>query len=102
MSLLQNSNAVTPSDDGFVLKSFRFDGTSYVDRTPTAVSNRRIWTISAWVKRGNISDNAGIMGTVETGGAGSSAEQMIRLLFNANDTLGIHTCLLYTSDAADE
>ena len=35
-------------------QSLRFDGSSYLSRTPTTAGNRKTWTWSGWVKRGNI------------------------------------------------
>ena len=38
--------------------SLRFDGTSdYLTRTPSTAGNRKTWTWSGWVKRGNLNDN---------------------------------------------
>lgn len=31
--------------------SLRFDGSSYLSRTPTTVGNRKTWTFSCWIKR---------------------------------------------------
>ena len=44
----------TPSE-GFELKSCRFEdgGPAYMDRTPSVAGNRKTWTWSSWVKRGN-------------------------------------------------
>jgi len=54
MSLLQNSNAI--SSGGYNLTDsvrFRSSASSYLSRTPTTASNRKTWTMSMWVKRGN-------------------------------------------------
>ena len=54
MSLLSIAGA-TPSDEGFELKSVRFDSDSdpLLTRTPTVDGNRRTWTFSCWVKTSN-------------------------------------------------
>ena len=54
MSLLQNSNAI--SSGGYDLTDsvrFRSSASAYLSRTPTTASNRKTWTMSMWVKRGN-------------------------------------------------
>lgn len=50
-------------------QSLRFeDGDSaYMTRTPASAGNRRIWTFSAWIKRGNITSNQGIFGAESSG-----------------------------------
>ena len=52
MSLLQNSNAVTPSGGYDIDYSCRFNepDSPYLSRTPASASNRKTWTISCWVK----------------------------------------------------
>ena len=35
-------------------QSLRFDGSSYLSRTPSVAGNRTTWTFSTWVKRGNL------------------------------------------------
>ena len=46
----------TPSD-GFELKSARFDGSdAYLERTFLVAGNRRTYTMSCWVKRGDIAE----------------------------------------------
>ena len=53
----------TPSDDGFVLKSGRFDGTGagsggdYLSKTNVGQGNGT-WTMSTWVKLGKLSDGS--------------------------------------------
>ncbi len=38
---------------------FNDDDSPYLSRTPSGTGNRRTWTMSFWVKRGNISGNVG-------------------------------------------
>ena len=61
-------------------QSLRFeDGSSaYLSRTPASAGNRRTWTFSAWVKRGNISE--GYLFGVE----GADTNNRSRLGFNAS------------------
>ncbi|MCS5550601.1 MAG: hypothetical protein NZ811_03680, partial [Gammaproteobacteria bacterium] len=33
---------------------FNDDDSAYLSRTPTTAGNRKTWTFSAWVKRGNL------------------------------------------------
>jgi len=40
--------------------SLRFDGSSYLSRTPSTAGNQKTWTFSFWAKRGNTGNN-GIM-----------------------------------------
>ena len=49
--------------NGVATQSLRFeDGdSSYLLRTPGSASNTRIFTISMWVKRGNLSSNQNLM-----------------------------------------
>ena len=49
-----NSAADTAYD---VDNSCRFDGTSYLHKTPTSAGNRRTWTYSLWVKRDKLGTN---------------------------------------------
>ena len=54
MSLLSIAGA-TPSDEGFELKSARFDGgDARLERTFPVAGNRRTNTLSVWVKRGKL------------------------------------------------
>ena len=55
MSLLQNSNAI-PQLGGYNLTDsvrFRESASAYLSKTFSSASNRKTWTWSAWVKRGN-------------------------------------------------
>ena len=61
-----NSDSVRAGASGAVTAAYtieqscRFndDDTAYLKRTPLVAGNRRTWTWSAWVKRGNISSGA--------------------------------------------
>ena len=56
MSLI-NSTAIPSGATGYDLdQSLRFnnDDSAYLTRTPASAGNRRTWTWSGWVKRGNL------------------------------------------------
>ena len=60
MSIIK-SNAVAPPPSGGLssiseMNSLRFDGSSYLSKTPTTAGNRKTWTWSGWVKIGNPND----------------------------------------------
>ena len=76
MALLQNSNAVTPADSGFELKSGRFDrqGSSYLHRSPTATGSTTTGTQSWWFKRSGISTDQRMWATYE--GSSSARSQI--------------------------
>jgi hypothetical protein len=72
----------TASDSGFELKSVRFndDDSAYLSRTPTSVGNRKTWTFSCWLKRGNIGVNMDIFHAYTSG-------DRSQLLIASDDTL---------------
>lgn len=41
---------IFPSPENDVLSGLRFDGSSYLTRTPTTAGNRKTWTFSVWAK----------------------------------------------------
>ena len=75
----------TPSDDAVESKSVRFeDGDSaYLSWTPTIEGNRKTYTLSCWVKRGELTTSQCIFSA--SGGGG------------VDDGIQFHSCLLYTS-----
>ena len=60
---------------------FNDDESQYLSWTPAAAGNRKTWTWSGWVKRGNLGIDTRILGTTYT----STSEFYIR--FKSNDTL---------------
>ena len=56
MSLLQNSNAISTGGGYNLTDSLRFrsSASSYLSWTPASAGNRKTWTWSGWVKRGNL------------------------------------------------
>lgn len=74
-------------------QSLRFeDGDSaYLTLTPTSAGNRRTWTFSTWIKRGNITSNQGIFGAESSGdrlvlGFGFSGSDQIRFYCQSPST----------------
>ena len=59
--------------------SLRFDGSSYLSRTPTTAGNQKTWTWSSWVKRTSTSTGAEVLFQV---GIGSD---YIWFLYSANN-----------------
>jgi hypothetical protein len=51
---------IFPSPENDVLSGLRFDGSSYLTRTPTAAGNRKTWTWSGWVKLGLLGQTNGM------------------------------------------
>jgi hypothetical protein len=68
--------------------SLRFDGSSYLSRTPSTAGNRKTWTWSGWVKLGNLSSDKNIfggnLGSQIDGGVTLSNSNNIGLSFNGN------------------
>ena len=61
--------------------SLRFDDGSYLSRTPTTAGNRKTWTWSGWVKRGNLGSVQGIFE------ANHTKDDNTTLVFETADTL---------------
>ena len=68
-----------------IKRSLRFndDDNAHLSRTPSSASNRKTWTISAWVKRGNLAGNTQIMFHAYDG----SASRRFQLAFNTDNKL---------------
>ena len=66
-------------------RSLRFndDDNAHLSRTPSGSGNRKTWTISAWVKRGNLAGNTQIMFHAYDG----SASRRFQFAFNTDDKL---------------
>ena len=79
MSIIgSNILAGASGSQGFdIQRSLRFnDGDSaYLNRTPSSAGNRKTWTWSGWVKRGNLN---GVQQTLFSGGGASPAYDAIR------------------------
>ncbi len=100
MSLLQNSNAISDSNGPptpstpFTGGALRFDktNTSYLSRTFPTAGNLTKWTISMWVKRGNLSNGVDkqILFSAGTPGVPSSYEQWAQVGFDINGELCLY------------
>ena len=68
-------------------RSFRFNSASstHLERTPSSAGNRKVWTWSAWVKRGNLGLNTA---TLFHAYDGSSSNRAV-INFQSDDTLNI-------------
>ena len=74
--------------DYIIESSLRFNDndSAYLSRTPSVAGNRKTWTWSGWVKRGNLSGvRRGIFTKVDTGGG-----VYWGIEFGANDTIAIY------------
>jgi len=74
MSIL-NSGIVPVGSTGYDIdNSLRFndDDSAYLSRTPSSAGNRKTWTWSGWVKRGNLTTGQKLFaaGTADTNGTG--------------------------------
>ena len=58
MALIQSTAIPSGATDYELEQSLKFndDDTPYLERTPTSSGNRKTWTFSAWVKRGDADD----------------------------------------------
>ena len=56
MAILSNTALANPSRGYDIEQSLRFEdgGPAYLSRTPSSAGNRKTWTWSSWVKRGNL------------------------------------------------
>lgn len=72
--------------DGYnIERSLLFDGASYLSRTPGSAGNRKTWTWSGWVKRGNIGAGAALFSAV------SGATQQSTIFFRSTDDLQFYS-----------
>ena len=49
---------------------FRSSASAYLSRTPATAGNRKTWTFSCWLKRGNLTANQQIIGSQPSGTTG--------------------------------
>ena len=79
------SKSSAPASGGLLSKSLRFrsSASAYLSRTPSVAGNRKTWTYSAWVKRGQIGRDQTIFS------AGYSTNPWFILQFDAADTLDV-------------
>ena len=90
MSLIANGAGESAKSfyNGVIESSLRFNPSSshYLNRTPGSTSNRKTFTLSAWVKRGNFPISANIMA------AGTNGDGAMTILgrFDGNDAMVIY------------
>jgi hypothetical protein len=92
--LMAASGAAASLYDYTIDGSLRFndDDSAYLSRTPASAGNRRTWTWSGWIKRGNLGYRT-IFGTGDSP-IGSTNNNLTQLYFQTDDTLRL---LFYTS-----
>lgn len=76
------------SSSGYVIeRSLRFNSASsqYLTRTPSVAGNRKTWTLSTWVKRGQL----GVIQKLFTTGTDISGNNQFSVAFLSSDKLGI-------------
>ena len=68
-------------------QSLRFndDDSAYLSRTPATAGNRKTWTWSGWVKRGNLGSNQGIFTARD-----NSANDFFYIAFSSGDSISIN------------
>jgi hypothetical protein len=82
------SNVIPKLPSGYnIEQSLRFndDDSAYLSRTPSVAGNRKTWTYSTWVKRGNL----GTIQDIFTQGCAANPYYYLRLGFLANNTLEV-------------
>jgi len=93
MSLIKNNALVGASGaTGYMLQRslrFRSSASAYLNRTPASAGNRKTWTWSAWVKRGQFGAEQHLLI------AGTSATDRMQIAFNSSDKL-----IVYHQDAS--
>jgi|DEB0MinimDraft_10_1074344.scaffolds.fasta_scaffold32314_2 hypothetical protein len=92
MSLVSSTAKIT-SNTGFydfpIEQSLRFDGvSSYLSRTPTTTGDRKVFTLSLWIKRGNLAAYGSAYEIFFSVGTGTYD---FRYQFTSNDTLVIYS-----------
>ena len=97
-------------NDGFypteIAQSLRFDGTSYLSRTPSVAGNQKTWTWSSWVKQSSMANASGNQNSLFEAYTDNSNRMGWWFNDNATNTLGIFgmnsggtQVQLYTSQA---
>ena len=106
MPVLQTGLAKSAAADYTIDQSLRFeDGDSaYLSWTPGSAGNRKTWTFSCWVKRGNITSNQGLFGAESSGdrfllGFGESGSDQARF-YNESPAVNIYTNNLFRDASA--
>ena len=104
MAVLQGS-AKSVADGGFypteIAQSLRFNDndSAYLSRTPSVAGNRKTWTFSAWVKRGNISNTQSLFVSGNTGNNYTVIAFLSSDVFYFQHAVSSTTVLEFTSNA---
>tara|TARA_R110002110_G_scaffold349580_2_gene559720 strand:+ start:1505 stop:2965 length:1461 start_codon:yes stop_codon:yes gene_type:complete len=104
MSVFQNNLLMGAASQGAVSvyeieQSIRFDdsGPAFMRRTPGSATNKRTWTYSGWIKRGDQPTNyAPGMLLLQHGNSGTGLQETIRINTASGST---HSTLMYYSDS---
>ena len=112
MAVLQGSAKSVAQDGGFypttIDQSLRFNDndSAYLSRTPIVAGNRKTWTFSAWVKRGNLGVAQAIFGARPSGAAPSyllrfdSGDAITAQWADGVSTINLTTTALYRDPSA--
>ena len=98
--MLSASKTAAPSGGYDISNSLRIrgiDASAYLNRTPASAGNRRTWTYSAWIKRGNITPAAGGQSIFYAGNTTSSPRGGIVFGNAGTDTKLSFNGMLYNS-----
>ena len=89
--------------NGVAKQSLRFDdgSSAYLTRTPSSAGNRKTWTWSGWVKRGNIGGTHIVFSAVNPTFDGITFEQdKLRLTLASGGTAEIETSVVFRDTSA--
>ena len=88
-------------------QSLRFDGSSYLSRTPTTAGNRKTWTWSGWVKRSDVGSSDNLVFQAGSGtpwficGFGANVTNSFFVSFNAGSSgVNFYTDALFRDTSA--
>ena len=103
MSVFQNNLLMGAASQGAVSvyeieQSIRFDdsGPAFMRRTPGSATNKRTWTYSGWIKRGDQPTNyAPGMLLLQHGNSGTGLQETIRINTASGST---HSTLMYYTE----
>jgi len=84
MAILNNSNAISTTGGYDINNSLRFrrSASAYLNRTPASATNQKTWTLSIWLKRGELSTEQNIFGARSSG-----ANQLLICRLDAGNNL---------------
>ena len=85
MAILNNSNAISSGAGGYNINNslrLRRSASAYLNRTPASATNQKTWTLSIWLKRGELSTDQNIFGA-----RASSTNQLLIFRLEAGNNL---------------